>query len=67
MAKAGFDPRESVALWRNMSAGGESKTPELLSTHPANATRIKDLQANLPKNLAIYEPLAAQNKQAKCY
>jgi predicted Zn-dependent protease len=67
MAKAGFDPRESVALWHNMSAGGESKTPELLSTHPANATRIKDLQANLPKNLAIYEPLAAQNKQAKCY
>ncbi|WP_408631805.1 M48 family metallopeptidase [Marinomonas profundi] len=67
MAKAGFDPRESVQLWRNMSAGGDSKTPELLSTHPANATRIKDLQANLPKNLAIYEPLATQNKQAKCY
>ncbi|WP_428981152.1 M48 family metallopeptidase [Marinomonas rhodophyticola] len=67
MAKAGFDPRESVALWRNMSAGGESKTPELLSTHPANTTRIKDLEANLPKNLAIYEPLVEQNKQAKCY
>ncbi|WP_420844526.1 M48 family metallopeptidase [Marinomonas foliarum] len=67
MAKAGFDPRESVQLWRNMSAGGESKAPELLSTHPSNSTRIKDLQANLSKNLPIYEALVAQNKAAKCY
>ena len=67
MAKAGFDPRESVQLWRNMSAGGESKAPELLSTHPSNSTRIKDLQANLSKNLPIYEDLVAQNKTAKCY
>lgn len=67
MAKAGFDPRESVQLWRNMSAGGESKAPELLSTHPSNSTRIKDLQANLSKNLPIFEALVAQNKEAKCY
>jgi predicted Zn-dependent protease len=67
MAKAGFDPRESVQLWRNMSAGGESKTPELLSTHPSNSHRIQNLQANLPKNLPIYENLVAQNKEAKCY
>lgn len=67
MAKAGFDPRESVQLWRNMSKGGESKTPELLSTHPSNAHRIKNLQADLPKALPIYENLVAQNKAAKCY
>ncbi|WP_370646886.1 M48 family metallopeptidase [Marinomonas rhizomae] len=67
MAKAGFDPRESVQLWRNMSAGGESKTPELLSTHPSNANRIKNLQANLPQNMPIYESLIQQNKGAKCY
>ncbi|QUX98159.1 peptidase [Marinomonas sp. CT5] len=67
MAKAGFDPRESVQLWRNMSKGGESKTPELLSTHPSNAHRIKNLQADLPKTLPIYENLVAQNKAAKCY
>ncbi|RBP84280.1 M48 family peptidase [Marinomonas rhizomae] len=67
MAKAGFDPRESVQLWRNMSARGESKTPELMSTHPSNANRIKDLTANLPNNLPTYKALIAQNKGAKCY
>lgn len=67
MAKAGFDPRESVKLWENMSKGETSKTPELLSTHPANASRIKHLQNNMPNNLAIYKTLVAQSKQAKCY
>ncbi|MGB3385753.1 MAG: M48 family metallopeptidase [Marinomonas sp.] len=67
MAKAGFDPRESVTLWRNMAAAGSSKTPELLSTHPSHDTRINDLQTNMPKNLAVYDTLVARHKQAKCY
>ena len=67
MANAGFDPRESVQLWRNMSKGGESKTPELLSTHPSNSNRIKNLQANIPKVLPIYEQLVAEGKTANCY
>lgn len=44
MAKAGFDPKESVALWKNMAkASGGSQPPELLSTHPSHSTRIDDL------------------------
>ncbi|TFH85791.1 M48 family peptidase [Billgrantia azerbaijanica] len=45
MARAGFDPRESVALWRNMAAAGGSQPPEFLSTHPAHASRIARLEA----------------------
>jgi predicted Zn-dependent protease len=67
MAKAGFDPRESVQLWRNMSEGGNSKTPELLSTHPSHSTRIEDLQSNMQPNFAVYNALVAQNKQSQCY
>lgn len=67
MAKAGFDPRESVQLWRNMSTGTSSKTPELLSTHPSHSTRIHDLEDNMSPNLATYNALVAQNKQAQCY
>ncbi len=67
MSKAGFDPRESAALWRNMSAAGSSKTPELLSTHPSHSTRINDLESSMPPYLKTYEALVAQNKQAKCY
>ncbi|GAM66157.1 Zn-dependent protease [Vibrio sp. JCM 19236] len=46
MAKAGFDPYQSVALWRNMAkASGGNQPPELLSTHPSHDTRIKDLNS----------------------
>ena len=44
MAKAGFDPYQSVELWKNMAvASGGSNPPELLSTHPSNSTRITNL------------------------
>jgi len=43
MAKAGFDPRESVSLWQNMERAGGDQTPEFLSTHPSHETRIADL------------------------
>ncbi|WP_261818265.1 M48 family metallopeptidase [Vibrio gallicus] len=46
MAKAGFDPYQSVELWKNMAkASGGNQPPELLSTHPSHDTRIKDLTA----------------------
>ncbi|MFB9868798.1 M48 family metallopeptidase [Vreelandella sulfidaeris] len=44
MARAGFDPRQSVSLWRNMAAAGGGQPPEFLSTHPAHGSRIKALQ-----------------------
>jgi predicted Zn-dependent protease len=53
MAKAGFDPYQSIALWKNMAkASGGKQPPELLSTHPSHSTRIAELttKANsLPK------------------
>ncbi|CAM3795544.1 M48 family metallopeptidase [Vibrio aquimaris] len=48
MAKAGFDPTQSVELWKNMAkASGGSQPPELLSTHPSHSTRIQDLSAKI--------------------
>ncbi|CCN50074.1 putative Peptidase M48 [Vibrio nigripulchritudo MADA3029] len=44
MAKAGFDPRQSVELWKNMAKASKGKNPpELLSTHPSHNTRITNL------------------------
>ena len=57
MARAGFDPRESLAFWQRMKEYSEkagSKTPEFLSTHPADETRIKQIKAWLPEAEAIY-------------
>ncbi len=47
MAKAGFNPEGSVALWQNMAKMSEQRPPEFMSTHPAPENRIKQLQANM--------------------
>lgn len=58
MARAGYDPRESVALWERFAAykasSGPSKLPEFLSTHPADSTRIANLKAFMPRALQEY-------------
>lgn len=51
MNDAGFNPEQSVELWKNMAiASGGSEPMEFLSTHPSNTTRINDLEDEL-KNL----------------
>ena len=66
MARAGFDPRQSVSLWQNMAQQGGPKPPEILSTHPANQTRITGLSDSMPQVLPLYEQAQAQGKQPKC-
>ncbi len=54
-ARAGYDPRAAVSLWRKMMKLGGSRVPELLSTHPAPRNRIRALQALVPKMQPLYE------------
>ncbi|HNR21578.1 MAG TPA: M48 family metallopeptidase [Steroidobacteraceae bacterium] len=56
MARGGYDPRAAPSVWRKMAAAQSgSAPPEFLSTHPSGATRITDLEANIPKVLPLYE------------
>lgn len=48
MSIAGYNPDEAVPFWERMSAGGGS-VPELLSTHPSDETRIKQLRSWVPE------------------
>ena len=66
MAMAGFDPRESVLLWRNMSKQGGAQPPEFLSTHPANQSRINDLNARMPHALMLYKKARGKGKNPNC-
>lgn len=54
-AMAGYDPQKSITFWQRMASQGGAKPPELLSTHPSDATRIKDLQAFMPTALKYYK------------
>ncbi len=58
MARAGYDPHAAVDLWVRMSQAAKSgsQPPEFLSTHPAHATRIQQIQAWLPEAMRYYQP-----------
>ena len=64
MARAGFDPRESVALWQNMAKAGGQQPPEFLSTHPSHRTRIADLERRIPSALKLREQ--ARSSRPSC-
>lgn len=58
MAQAGYDPRESIALWQKFAAyrtkKGNSRKSDFLSTHPLDNIRIQHLQQSMPRALAEY-------------
>jgi predicted Zn-dependent protease len=57
-ARGGYDPRAAVTLWQKMMNASKGAPPQFLSTHPAGDTRIRDIQATLPKVQPLYERAA---------
>lgn len=54
-ALAGYDPREAIPFWQRMAqASGGNKPPEFLSTHPADDTRIAQLQKIMNETVTKY-------------
>ncbi len=66
MARAGFDPRESVKLWINMGRSGSGEPPQFLSTHPSHASRIGDLQKHMPVALRLRDKAHELGKRPAC-
>jgi len=57
MAMAGYDPHGAVDFWKRMAGSKQGGAPpEFLSTHPADATRIKDLEQLIPEAMKYYVP-----------
>ena len=54
-ARAGYDPRAGITLWQKMAEASKGAPPEFISTHPSDGSRIKQIEANLPKVLPLYE------------
>jgi predicted Zn-dependent protease len=57
MAMAGYDPHDAPKFWERMTAMSKGKSSaEFLSTHPSNATRIRDLNKEIPEAMKYYKP-----------
>ena len=67
MARAGYDPREAVAFWKRMMAAtrDSNKPPELMSTHPADETRISQLEQLMPAAMEIYQGVIAASENVR--
>lgn len=72
MAKAGYDPGEAVGFWERMSGcprkmigkfcfRSNAAVPEFLSTHPSDATRIKQIEIWVPGARRFYHPTKASS------
>lgn len=53
-ARAGYDPRAGIALWRKMGAMSEHTPIALLSTHPGGENRIAIIQDHMNVLLPLY-------------
>jgi predicted Zn-dependent protease len=65
MAMAGYDPQTAVDFWERMKAEKEgSSTPEFLSTHPADETRIENIKNNLYEAMPYYNRAIQEQQQS---
>ena len=66
MARAGFDPRASITLWKNMSRQQSGQPPEFLSTHPSSDDRIDRMIGQLAPSLMAYNEAHSLAQVPRC-
>ena len=55
MARAGYDPLESIRFWERMAQAGGDQPPQFMSTHPSHGSRIERLQKAMPRAVSEFE------------
>lgn len=66
MARAGFDPRESVTLWQNMAREAGARPAAFMSTHPAPEARMRELQSRMSAAMTLYEQAQKAGRRPNC-
>lgn len=60
-ARAGYDPRAGISLWKKMEAAGSGASASWFSSHPGGQDRIAEIERHLPEVMPLYE--AAHNRR----
>ena len=67
MARAGFDPRQSINLWLKMDQASQGGQPiEFLSTHPSHASRIDNLRQHMNQAIQLQQQAWNTGRQPRC-
>jgi len=67
MAKAGFDPRGAIYLWKNMGAAMKgNQPPEFLSSHPTDQARMDAIIKQIAPALVEYNKAQAAGQHPNC-
>ncbi len=66
MVRSGFDPKQSVELWKNMKVSAGGGGPEWLSTHPSPDSRIRILEAEAAKMEANWNSIRERGNLPRC-
>lgn len=54
-ARAGYDPHAGITLWQKMTKASQGgRPPEFLSSHPADASRVAEIERLLPTVMPLY-------------
>jgi len=54
MARAGYDPREAVKLWKKAAKKKGGDKTSIFASHPSSGARAKRLEEQLPKAMELY-------------
>jgi predicted Zn-dependent protease len=68
MAKAGYDPRAAIYLWKEMAAANEGKPrpASFMSTHPTDQIRLDDIVSHLTPALVEYNAAREAGRRPAC-
>ena len=60
MSLAGYEPEYAVTFWKKMSASSSGSRSELLSTHPSDENRIKNLEEKMEEVKKNYQKTSSK-------
>jgi predicted Zn-dependent protease len=66
MAKAGFDPRAAMYLWKNMATVNKNSPPEFLSSHPSDDVRLGTIVRSITPALIEYNKAHENGRRPNC-